>query len=401
MPTTERIFFIHIPKTGGISIEHMLAGLTDHAICPAYVTDEFLRLEDATRYGIFQGHLKYFLRDFIQPDFTFTILRDPIERALSALEHIARDTNHVSHNDYLETPDIAGALHNPNLRPHITNAMTVFLGIRPELGKFKTPGRAARHAMLHQPMESMLESAKEALAAMDFVGFTETLNADQEYLHALLASQPQAAFQAITANQNPSKSVASYQAKLAPAELNALRAANALDLELYAYAQELADARGWRATPEEIARKRAQEKLIAELSQQPELPQLDFRFDCNPTGIGWHPLESDGDKSWCFTGPESQAHLYFPRIAAHATTLTLEVLHAVTLEHFKEFNVQLNGTLLEQRSYEGMRVHFAIPAGTLAASACTSIEILTPPPQRPDSHDSRQLGIAFSGCRIS
>lgn len=405
-----KIFFVHIPKTGGVSIEQTLGRLIDLELCPAYNSDEFLKLETPGRYNLFHGHLEYFVRELISPDFTFTILRDPIERAMSAFEHIARDSYHPSHSQYLDAPNIISALEHNMLRPHFSNAMTYFLGLRPEFGKFRTAGSALRHAQHYSPPESLLRHAKAALEEMDFVGFTESLEASQEYLHTRLAPAFEPDFQVISSNQNPLKPASPYKERLSPEALQKLREANALDLELYAHARSLAKRRGWLPglplSKAERDRKNfnlemAKREYFEALERKPELSSLNYDFSQPLEGSGWHPRETDGQKHWRFTGPGERACLYFPRLPSRTSTLTLDVLHAVTPEHFGQFQIKINGVCLEERAYRGMQVCFSIPAKALAEYPYTCIEILTPPCLQPSEQDARKLGIAFTACRIS
>lgn len=408
MSGNTKILFIHIPKTGGVSIEQALGRLTNVEPCPIYISEEFFELKEPEHYNFFHGHLEYFLHDFIKPDFTFTILRNPIERAVSAFEHIARDNHHIAHPLYLEAPDIIRALSHNKLKQHFSNAMTLFLGLRPELRKFRTARQALNHARNNYSAENLLSNAKKALEEMDFIGFTESLESNQEYLHTRLSPDSATDFKAINTNHNPLKSAATYQENLPSDAIHRLREANTLDIELYTFAQALAKQKGWildghshkEKDQKRIRLEIAKNAYFETMERKPELQGLDYNFSQPLDGYGWYPRETDGQKYWRFTGPDERALLYFPKLSLSTGTLTLDVLHAITPEHFSSFQVRLNGFLLTERTYRDMTVIFSIPTEALASHTYTCIEILTLPPQKPDGEDSRKLGIAFCACKI-
>ena len=189
---------------------------------------------------MFVGHLQYFCKDFIGDAFRFTILRDPIERAMSGWEHIQRSPNHPAHSLLEGVSDIKSALNNRQLRRHLSNAMTWFLGPRPQYDKYKTKEAAIRGAIQSFADQEMLDSAKECLEQLDFIGFTETLNQDTLKLFEVLGLEERAESDLVMKNSNPLKKVKSYRDSLDSETMELLLEANALDYELYEYAKQIA-----------------------------------------------------------------------------------------------------------------------------------------------------------------
>src|SRR5215204_3175629 len=97
----DRIFFIHIPKTAGVSFKAVLRdAFGKESICPiAYEADFFRRpSENLHHYRVFSGHHSYYLARILPgPLKILTFLRDPIRRAISAYTHVMRDRRHFAH----------------------------------------------------------------------------------------------------------------------------------------------------------------------------------------------------------------------------------------------------------------------------------------------------------------
>jgi hypothetical protein len=87
MSEQSRVIFLHLPKTAGQSVHLFLERLFGKtAVAPARVNEQLIRMSitDVRRYRVFSGHLDWALLDCVkEPCFTFTVLRDPIDRILS------------------------------------------------------------------------------------------------------------------------------------------------------------------------------------------------------------------------------------------------------------------------------------------------------------------------------
>ena len=89
----KRLFFLHIPRTGGTSLMQYLDRKFDEdEICPAHEMFEFERLERQSRllgYSFYRGHFGINLPRSIEPSgCVITFLRRPIPRLLSTWRHL-------------------------------------------------------------------------------------------------------------------------------------------------------------------------------------------------------------------------------------------------------------------------------------------------------------------------
>jgi hypothetical protein len=157
-----RLYFFHVPKTGGTTMRLLLEKqLSTQEIYP-YKNDlsGAIPVNDA---ALVSGHFKYSFCKKIDPDFDeafkVTILRDPVERYLSYLRWRKRTD--------LSFPDLESVLrarHSKNqthIEGLVDNALCRYLAEDPQLEG-----------------EDLLESAKQTLHRMDCVIFLENFTED-------------------------------------------------------------------------------------------------------------------------------------------------------------------------------------------------------------------------------
>src|SRR3954470_13611511 len=97
----ELVYFLHIPKTSGTSLhQSFLRAFGPDATSPHLLFDDLVngtyRISDRTRIvtGHFGGLLPLWLRRWPR---IITLLRDPLARALSHINHVQRDKGHPLH----------------------------------------------------------------------------------------------------------------------------------------------------------------------------------------------------------------------------------------------------------------------------------------------------------------
>jgi hypothetical protein len=292
------LFFMHIPKTAGMSMRLYLSGQYQvHDVCPAVRWHGLLGREQELRtFRLVQGHFRYNLRELLPTDArTLVLLRDPIRRTVSALRHMQRDPDfHLDHR-LAKDLTISEMLRYPRLMRNQRNIQACFLcasmrasDVSSYLEQEVPRNPDADAADREKPPE--LELAKERLASIDFVGLTENIGAVVPIMAREMSYHPPLYFPFV--NEDPART--DPLQGLNDEDLAILNLYNDIDLPLYRFAQRQIE-------------RRAFENSMCELTQSGtyQVPVGSFEIamsDIIP-GSGWYEHEQHGDASWRWTGP--------------------------------------------------------------------------------------------------
>lgn len=188
------IFFCHIPKTGGTFLESLIEPCFEDRIFPMYgdrrsfITKSKKELD---KYELYRGHLSFYFHKILPaPCYTFTILRDPVERVYSAWKHIKRDPSLKSHKYVVENNLSLADFLKTDASFIFKNLYTRFFGIHHTIRKlrsdyFKNPDDPSVQNEIKRLIgkrRGMIVSEKNYLFAvkqmetLDHIGFTDTLD---------------------------------------------------------------------------------------------------------------------------------------------------------------------------------------------------------------------------------
>ena len=240
-----RIFFLHIPKTGGTSINEILSTTFGRAVFIEVADNEKAveRIPAVMLASIVSGHQFYPFIDVCRPCDVVTLIRNPVDRALSAFKYISRTHSHTLNRalqgfggNRLEV-----FLTHPLFMFHSANLQTRMLGADYDLKSLLAGYRAGRTTLAdtqdqirqaeNKPCDdSMLARAVERLESFSVVGTTETFEQTIRRLAASLGVSCPARL--------PHLKKAPLEGASEPTEheTELLQEANQYDIALYSYA---------------------------------------------------------------------------------------------------------------------------------------------------------------------
>jgi hypothetical protein len=377
------LLFLHVPKASGTSVDAFLANRLPEGSVRRLghaPEDEVANRRDLGRHACYAGHVTYRLAESfpVRPT-VVTILRDPIDRALSQFYYFRS----LGRDELLRQRAL------PGLELACDLPLGEFLRAAPvaarvHLGNAQTWMLSQEEFYLTRPGEKRLgpadlDAAKRNLSACAVVGLTERL-ADSLRLMAHAFGWP-APGSAPWQNRTPDRPAA---ADLDTETLAQLHELTSLDAELYHFGMGLFEDR------------------FAAASDRLPVPAgvghaASFTFDGPVPGDGWLTRERSDHGAFCWS--QREAWLEFPLAGTGELSLRFEVLGCVDLSQLDALEVSVNGEPVRPvRDYDPPVHRFTATArvapGTGTVRLAFRAPLVRPCDVTPGSADARKLGVA-------
>ncbi|MFQ3567290.1 MAG: sulfotransferase family 2 domain-containing protein [Aggregatilineales bacterium] len=388
------LYFLHVQKTAGTTFtRHLWRHFSHHEICPVSLEPLWATMPKKQRqnYRLYAGHFGFnFYHHMRRPLVYITILRDPIDRALSNYEHILRYPEHRLHALAHQLP------------------MTQFIRHRDasaEMGSLQVrhigePLNRQRRTNPYWPVtEKTLATAKRRLLSFAFFGLAERMDDSLALLAYTFGWPPPAP--AARLNAAPQRKT---RDDYPPDAIAALHELNQLDIELYQWAKPIFEERLAALRGVDLE---AHYRAAFAAAFGPPVQKWTLTMDAPIPGRGWHPYEPESNCRW--TGPETCAIIDL-RLQPRDYRLEINILTSMGHDILNGFSVTLNevpvAIELGYRLTGEMFYYGVIPAAAIAADALiTRLALHTPHTISSQSigtgDDTRKLGIAVRKISIT
>lgn len=242
----KQIVFIHIPKTGGMSIHKMLSRAMFNTDNYMHYNSLLNLIKDSNRrlYPLVSGHFFFDVYKILSKDIImFTFLRNPITRIISAYEFMKAHPEVWLGKFAQET--LTNFLTKDFVRRSVCNLQTKLLGLEINFQTYysqlinKKITKEEYYNLINsitylEVTERELERAKQNLEKLFFVGFTETLSSDVKRLFSKLGLNCEEIL-----HENRTPDYVRNRENYSKDEIALIEEYNKYDIELYNYALKI------------------------------------------------------------------------------------------------------------------------------------------------------------------
>jgi hypothetical protein len=433
----DTLYFLHIPKTAGMSLVSILDNYFDYdsILLERDWYDLITTLpRDFSRYRLIRGHFGYSINRILPKKPIFmTMLREPVERTISDYEHIARDPMSSELKDFFLKKRLSDFLMDDSMNWRLTNNQIRHIGldrdvtdraffpVKTGLGMV-SPTMSIEYKSDDDPSdEKLFDIAKQRLIEFPFFGITERFYDSMLLFAYTFGFRP-------NANLNK-KNVATNRTRrddLTETTMDLLLKCTELDRDLYTYGKEIFDSRFTKMVhdlEEKYASRGLQNmpfhnKIIEMLQKNHEdrygnKERFDFiEYDSRQKlqGTGWEAREFTPEgTAFRWTGPESVSSMYFALKRDKDKKLRFRISYVIIPSLLESLKVKVDGEVVELKelsNYKDRRVfEVMIPKIDKQEKQFTSIifevdHTVSPQSINYNSVDDRLLGIAIDWIRI-
>lgn len=383
------LLFLHIEKTAGTAVyKHLMNRFPGDKFLDRVHLPE-LREQDPSHYEFVRGHIDFgYVARFKYRPMILTILRDPLERTLSAISYYAA----WSKPTLVETP-ISRFRELVQRQP-----LHELLDREPELSKQVLCNIQTRALLASRPTgdpaansEAWLTEAQDNLSQCDIVGLSERLD------DSLKTLERQFGWQGLT--PVPRRNVTKQRLRadgVDPRVLARLREWNQLDQRLYQFAVQ-------RFDQQMTASQATGERTLCRL---PDAETFDFAQPIH--GSGWQDRERIGDHFRCWTRGDQEAWLDLAVSQDSPRWFRARVVQTIKptlLDGLRVFVNHEELAVTRRRYGKSIVLEAPVPASALCGTRAR-ITLRAPEGARPcdlslDNPDARCLGIAFDKLCLS
>lgn len=456
----DRVVFMHIPKTAGITFSTILHPLVaELPWCPVILPENLFEMpyEDLWQYQLFTGHFRFRLANKLFPSgfVGLTFLREPISRTISHYEFLLRQET-FGNFDYaneqlalvkkMSLKEFASN-NQLHLAVDIIDTQTKFLSGKPISRSSNTAGakisreaydRISKSIKLAPPPanelpvadQESLEDAKKCLEQIAFFGITERFQ-DSLFLMCFIFGWPPV-LDSIHLNGRPT---GDRTQKPDEETLDVIRSKVSLDLELYEFGQALFEQRFSEMT--EILLERYAGQVAADLSQpltqdvlfallqkhyeacrnrrnQKVLRMIGQNYLYTPGqhaegNFGWHVVEiSDAHGTAVWSGPGVESGFDLPCPRGRNIQVSFRVLMAIQIENIRKLSLKVNNIPINL-NYGSDSMGAYIFTGVLPPEAISGSFLrfvfwvpstIAPKDISKDNQDPRKLGFLLNWLKL-
>ncbi|MGC1708240.1 MAG: hypothetical protein WA799_00350 [Nitrosotalea sp.] len=431
------LYFLHIPKTAGMSLVSILDNYFDYDSILLEIAWQELILtlpRDFSRYRLIRGHFGYSIHRILPKKPIFmTMLREPIERTISDYEHMKREALNFNLVEFFSKKNISDFLTDDSTSWRLTNNQIRHIGIdrdilahadsivKTGLGNIR-PSMTIEYKSDGEPSdEELLEIAKQRLLEFPFFGITERFYDSMLLFAYTFGFRPNINLSKRNVTHNRTR-----RDDLPEDSIELLLNCTKLDRDLYAYGKDIFDSRFIKMvhdleekyTNHGIQNMSFQDRMLEMLQKNHEdrycgiygSDFIEYDFRQKVQGIGWEAREFAPDgTAFRWIGPETTASMYFALKRDKDKKLRFRIPYVITPDILENLKVKVDGKVVELEellNYRDKRVfEVTIPKIEKQEERFTSVvfqvdHVVSPSSINLNSTDDRLLGIAIDWIKV-